>query len=309
MLDDNDPLRPWIGRSEEREATLDPWPAQALHAALELDGDAPEEGDPLPPFWRWLYFHAPTRRGQLGRDGHPALGQGLWPPLPSSRRMWAGGRLRFDAPAPLGARATLVSTVADITRKRGRAGPLAFLTLRHELRLDGAEEPAEIEEQDIVYVEEGPSIQAGSVAELRRPDGPPAPAEAPWRRAWTADATLLFRYSALTYNGHRIHYDLDYCRRVEGYPSLVVHGPLLATLMLELARERGRDRRVARFSFRAVSPILDAEAFEICGAPKRFEDSAEEGAPGSVEGATLWARAAGEGGRLAMTGELRFAAA
>ncbi len=306
MIDADDPLAPWIGRSEERRDVLGAWPAAALHAALDRAGDPPEDGDPLPPLWRWLYFLPAVRRSDLGRDGHPALGRGFWPPLPPSRRMWAGGRLAFRAPAPLGAPATLVSTIASIARKRGRVGPLTFLTIAHALYLDGDDPeagPVETEEQDVVYRQD--DALAGDAlagdAEIVRPQGPPPPEGGIWRRGWTADPTLLFRYSALTFNGHRIHYDLDYARRVEGYPGLVVHGPLLAKLMLELLREQGPERPLAAFRFRAVGPVFDTEAIEIRGAPAEVETS-----EGVKPGATLWAQTAGDAGRLAMTGEAVF---
>jgi 3-methylfumaryl-CoA hydratase len=287
MLDAQDPLASWIGRSEERSVVLSPWPAAALHGALDLDGAPPQIGDPLPPFWRWLYFHDPVRRSALGRDGHLARGRGIYPPITLPRRMWAGGRLQFDHAVHLGEGVTKVTQVAQIARKQGRSGPLVFLSLRHSLyRADGVR--CEVEEQDIVYRHNPPSPNV-----VIAPSGPAARTDEDWKRGWTVDPTLLFRYSALSYNGHRIHYDLDYCRRVEGYPGLVVHGPLLATLMLELVKERGPDRAIREFSFRAHTPLFDTEAFEVCGKL-------------SGEGAELWVRAAGEGGRLAMEGAVRF---
>lgn len=282
----------WMERSEERRDQIRPWPAQALHGALGRPGDPPQQGDPLPPLWRWLYFLDAPRRGDLGRDGHLAKGVGLPPAGLPPRRMWAGGRFEFRKQLAIGANATLFSTIKSIREKSGRSGRLVFVTLRHEaLTADG---PVEIEEQDLVYREDpGRS----------RPPAEPEPAATNeiWRRPWIADPTLLFRYSALTYNGHRIHYDVDYCRQVEGYDGLVVHGPLLATLMLELARENGPDRRLARFWFRAKSPIVHSEAFEVCGRPVTREN---DGA--SVDGADLWVRTAGLDGRLAMEGGLDY---
>lgn len=286
-------LQSWIGRSDERRDTIRPWPAQAFHMTLDRPGDPPQQGDPLPPFWRWLYFLEARRRGDLGGDGHPEKGAGMTPPVGLARRMWAGGRVQFHKPLKIGATATRLSTIQSIIPKTGRSGPLCFVTIRHEVLT--AEGAIETEEQDIVY---------------RSEHDPQAPPQQPpvarrdelWRRPWTVDSTMLFRYSALTFNGHRIHYDRDYARRIEGYDGLVIHAPLLATLMLELVRDRGPDLRIAEFRFRATAPVLDTEAFEVCGAPTQDEDG--------QFGADLWVRAPelrGVGPRLAMEGAVRFA--
>lgn len=285
--------REWTGRTEETRDVIRPWPAEALHATLDRPGDPPLKGDALPLFWRQLYFLEAKRRSDLGRDGHPGRGTGLIPPIDAPRRMWAGGRLTFARPLKIGAAATKLSSVKSVTRKQGRSGPLTFLTLRHEvLTADGL---AETEEQDLVYLNDP---RPGAA----KPAAPEARQDEQWRRVWTMDPTALFRYSALTFNGHRIHYDLDYCREVEGYDGLVVHGPLLATLMLELAREQGPDRRVAAFAFKAASPVVHTEAFEVCGAPMTDAEGRE--------GADLWVRAAAAsgrwGGRLAMSGRLLY---
>ncbi|MEO1292483.1 MAG: MaoC family dehydratase N-terminal domain-containing protein [Pseudomonadota bacterium] len=284
-------LSEWIGRSETRTDLIASWPAAALHAALDLPGEAPAEGDTLPPFWRWLYFNEARRRSDLGRDGHPRKGYGVSPPVDLPRRMWAGGRLAFYRPLRIGTEATRVSTVASIARKTGRSGPLCFVTLRHETF--DAEGLVETEEQDIVYRNDPSPDDAAPSPPVARDTGV-------WHRGWTADPTLLFRYSALTFNGHRIHYDIDYAREVEGYRGLVVHGPLLATLMLELLREQGPDRPVKHFAFRAASPVLHTEPFEACGEPTRHQGQ---------DGADLWIRAPqGAGlGRLAMSGSVTFA--
>ncbi|MEL6977669.1 MAG: acyl-CoA dehydrogenase [Pseudomonadota bacterium] len=282
----------WIGKSEERRDVIAPWPAEALHAALERPGEPPRKADPLPPLWRWLYFLEARRRGELGRDGHPERGAGLIPPVEQPQRRWVGGRILFERPLKLGANATRLSTVAGLRRIPEREGTSALLTLRHEtLTADGL---IETEEQDIAFRRDP-----------RPGEAPRAPlaarADESWRRVWTVDATLLFRFSALTFDSARIHYDLDYCREVEGFNGLVVQSSLLAVLMLELTRERGPDRRVRMFEFEAVSPVLHTEAFEVCGAPWEDEDGL---------GADLWIRAAGPGGgwggRLAQTGRVRF---
>jgi len=271
-----------VGRSVEIADAMDPARAAALHAALGREGPSPQAGDPLPPFWHWLYFWDARPPSALGRDGHPKLG-GFLPDMGLPRRMWAGGRLSFRCPVLLGAPARKRSTIAAATRKEGRSGPLAFLTVRHEIT--GASGVGVVEEQDIVYREDPAPGAPAPTSEAARTD------EA-YRRRWTANSTLLFRYSALTFNGHRIHYDLDYCREVEGYPGLVVHGPLLATLMLELAAAV-LPGRLASFAFRARSPVFHTEAFEVCAKPLF------KGAEGDI---ALWVRA--EDGRLAMTGEV-----
>jgi 3-methylfumaryl-CoA hydratase len=269
-------LTDWIGRTEQTECWLDPWRAQALHASIDGRGAPPEAGDALPPCWHWCYFLDITASQQLGPDGHPARGAFL-PPVQLPRRMWAGSRLQFFAPLRLGGVARKVSTVQSVVEKSGRAGALCFVTVRHELYA-GAE-LAIAEEQDIVY-REPPRDAAIALAD--------APAAASWRRNWTMDPPRLFRYSALTFNSHRIHYDRDYATQVEGYPGLVVHGPLLATLMLELVRDHWSGRRVSRFEFRAQAPLFDdGTALQICGSPE-------------ADAAALWV--ADAAGGLHMTG-------
>lgn len=264
---------------------MDPARAAALHAALGRPGSAPQAGDALRPFWHWLYFWDAQPPDALGRDGHPKVG-GFLPDMGLPRRMWAGGRLSFRDPVALGAPARKRSTIAAAKRKKGRSGPLAFVTVRHEIG-DAANAAAIVEEQDIVYREDpAPDAPAPRVEQ--------APSDETHSARWSANPTLLFRYSALTFNGHRIHYDLDYCREVEGYPGLVVHGPLLATLMLELAANVCA-QPIASFAFRARRPVFHTEAFEVCARPLI------DGAEGDLR---LWVRA--EDGRLAMTGEVAF---
>ena len=263
---------------------IDPWHAQALHAALGLPGAAPGMGDPLPPLWHFVYFREARARQDLGGDGHPALG-GFIPDFGLPRRMWAGGRIDFLAPLRIGEAATRRSTIKEVALKDGRTGALAFVTLMHEI--SGPDGLAIREEQDLVYRE------AHDPAAPARALTPVIDEPAPWRESMTADAPLLFRYSALTFNGHRIHYDLAHASETEGYGGLVVHGPLLAQLMAGLAASRSR-RALARFSFRAAAPVLHDQRFEICGAPD---------AGGA--GAHLWVR--GPQGRLAMRAEAAFA--
>ena len=299
--------RSWIGRSEEKRDVIAPWPAAALHTALDLPGEPPKKGEPLPPLWRWMYFLETRRRSELGREGAPERGGALNPPLKLPRRQWAGGRVRFHRQLKLGANATRFSEITELRRQKGQTGDLAFLTIKHEVRpADGL---METEEQDLVFrPEREPDPDADRERWLE------ARTDETWSRIWTADPMLLFRYSALTYNAHRLHYDLDYCRESEGYSGLLVQTTLLATLMLELAREQGPDRRIGGFEFRSISPVLHTEAFEVCGRPFEAEEQAgpaENETKKPAPGADLWIRAAGPGGRwggrLAMSGRLTYA--
>ncbi|MCU1387274.1 MAG: MaoC like protein [Ilumatobacteraceae bacterium] len=264
----------WIGTSHTTSATLDPAPANRMAVTIDREPRF-AVGDELPPAWHWLYFHDVVRASRLGADGHPALGETM-PPVPLPRRMWAGGDLMFTAPMRLGATAARTSTFRDITEKQGRTGPLYFVTVEHDIHVDGTLALAET--QTIVYREmpTGPA----------RVSGPPAPEDAQFVETWQFDSTALFRYSALTFNGHRIHYDADYARSVEGYPNVVIHGPLLATLLIDLAVRRLGPLR--SFRYRAESPLFLPDAFTINAGP--------EG-----DTTTLWAASAD--GRLAMSAE------
>lgn len=279
----------WIGREERAEDTLDVGRARALQATLDDPSPPLEAGDPLPPLWHWLYFWVPAPRSTLGPDGHPARG-GFLPPIPLPRRMWAGSRLEFPGLLPLGARAARVSRIEDVQLKQGRSGPLAFVTVRHEIRV--GDRLAVTDEHDIVYRE----AAARPASETESNTGEPAPAEADWQETVTPDPVLLFRYSALTFNGHRIHYDQPYATRVEGYPGLVVHGPLLATLMLEAARRALPERPVAGFAFRGLRPVFDIAAFAVAGRRDTAGESAE-----------VWV--SDPDGQLAMRGRIAFAGA
>ena len=228
---------------------MDPARAQALWAALDLPGQAP---DVLPPFFHQIHFWDAQPPGALGRDGHPRVG-GLIPDMGLPRRMWAGGQLEFFAPLRAGVPAHKQSRVKKATQKQGRTGPLAFVTLCHEVEQGGA--LVLREHQDLVYREDPDPMAPKPTPPVARQDE-----ETCERHGFTS--TLLFRYSALTFNGHRIHYDLDYCREVEGYAGLVVHGPLLAQLlMLKATRELGA---LTRFTFRATAPLVHTERAELC---------------------------------------------
>ncbi|AJG24890.1 FAS1-like dehydratase domain-containing protein [Cupriavidus basilensis] len=260
-------LRTWIGRSESRTETLAPEPVIGLAATLDLDGDALARG-PLPPLWHWLYFLPRAPQRELGQDGHPALG-GFMPPVPLPRRMWAGGELDFHKPLRVGDTVTRTSTIRNVEHKSGRSGELWFVTVEHVLTVKG--EVVLTERHDLVY------------RAMPEP-GQPLPArarlahQAQWQRQLRADPVMLFRFSALTFNGHRIHYDHDYVRDVEGYPGLVVHGPLQAMLTLDLLAREMPGATVRRFGFRGLAPIFDHDTVTVGGA-------ADASTPGKI---ILW---------------------
>ena len=250
-------LREWVGKVDVRTDLVAYTPVAALAATLDRDDPSPQSGDPLPPLWQWLYFLPIHKQSEIGPDGHPARG-GFLPPVPLPRRMFAGGRLQFLRPLRVGGAISRTSCVTDVNLKEGRSGSLVFVKVRHEIT-DG-QGVAVTEEQDIVY------------RDNPKPGDPaPAPQSAPAAHAWMReirpDEVLLFRYSALTFNSHRIHYDRRYVTEVEGYPGLVVHGPLLATLLLDLVRRSCPGAVVSGFSFRAVKPVFDLAPFAVCGEP------------------------------------------
>ena len=256
-MQSDDDLTAWVGRSETRTDTLSPTPVAALHATLDHEPQPVAAGQPLPPLWHWLYFLPLHRASEIGPDGHARRG-GFLPPVPLPRRMWAGGRFAFRAPLQVGRTVQRTSTIESVSRKSGRAGELVFVTVRHELQADGQPAPAWIEHHDIVY---RGLPQPGDAAAAPQP----APADAQWRFEWRPDDVMLFRYSALTFNGHRIHYDRRYVTEVEGYPGLVVHGPLIATLLLDLLRRELPDAQVAAFQFKALRPTFDGPPLRVCG--------------------------------------------
>ena len=250
MIDEDLPIQ---GKAAETlRDVMDPARAAALCTALGYTGRV-AAGSPLPPFFHQLYFWAPVPPDGLGRDGHPAVGGGLIPDMGLPRRMWAAGRLEFAAPLLAGIEAERRSVLVSASRKRGRSGPLAFVTLRHEIRQGGRS--CLREWQDLVYRQD-PDPAAP------RPAPQPAREDETRARDMTFDPTLLFRYSALTFNGHRIHYDLDYARDVEGYGGLVVHGPLLAQLLMLMAEDQMGP--LASFAFRATSPLMHFETATLC---------------------------------------------
>jgi 3-methylfumaryl-CoA hydratase len=246
---------PWLGKARDEVDWVTASHVAAWNATLDRDVPFPTEGDVVPPGFHWALFPPLARASELGEDGHARTGTFL-PPVTLPRRMWAGSRVRFHRPLCVGARVDRRSVVSLIVEKGSRSGPLIFVTVRHALMTNG--ELAMEEDQDLVY-RELPGGQAERVAD-------PA-ARGAWRRTIHADETLLFRFSALTFNGHRIHYDRRYAEETEGYPGLVVHGPLIATLLLQLLAERNPEANVSRFEFRAMRPTFDIAPFEIHGEP------------------------------------------
>lgn len=242
----------WIGRTElvEDEICL----AQALAAAatLEPPSGPPTVGSPLPPLWHWFYFLPRAPQSQLSSDGHPQRG-GFIPPIPYPRRMFAGARIRFHHPLLIGQPARREGVIRNITQKSGRSGPLAFVTVGYQIYQHDT--LCIEEEQDIVYREPGPPLPAPTVSEL-------APVPDAITCTIVPDTRLLFRFSALTFNAHRIHYDRPYAQQEEGYPGLVVHGPLVAVLLMELARHH-IDRPISGFSFRSQAPLFDLAPFRL----------------------------------------------
>ncbi len=272
-------LTDWIGRSEQVSDTATPTPYAALSATFDRDPVRPAAGTLLPPLWHWLYFLPLYRQSEIGADGHAKRG-GFLPPVPLPRRMWAGGRLTFPRPLRVAQPVTRKSEVISVEHKSGRSGELVFVLVRHDFH--GAAGLAVTEEHDIVY--RGPPL-AGTPA----PAPLPAPAGCAWQRTVVPDDVLLFRYSALTFNGHRIHYDRRYATVVEGYPGLIVHAPLIATLLLDLLRRNLPGAAIAAFEFKAIKPLFDVAPFAVCGRPE-----------GDGKTVTLWAQDAD--GWLAMSG-------
>lgn len=263
-------------------------PAQALSGLFDQPLVVTGVGDPLPPMWHWLHLVDRPAQDELGADGHPRDGLFL-PPLPDRRRMFGGGRSTFHAPLHVGDLVTRRSEVRSVRSRSGRSGNLLLVTVRHVLTVDG--EMRTEEEQDIVYKQPQPQSSASgaeaSVVPAAREDAAPAP----WSFSLRPDPTLLFRFSALTYNAHRIHYDRDYARDVEGYPDLVVHGPLLALSLLELPRRFASGRTVTSFQFRSTAPLFAPDPITVTGTPGDrtavLRAGHEEAAPGVTASVTL----------------------
>ncbi len=254
-----DHLREWVGRSERRVDTVTAAPLAGLAATLDRADAEPLPGTPMAPLAHWLFFLPVARQSEIGADGHAQRG-GFLPPVALPRRMWAGGRLTFHHALNVGDEMLRTSTITKVDAKTGRSGALVFVTVRHEIT--SAAGLALTEEHDIVYRDH----PVGSkVADAVVPAPLQAPTDAGFSRRITPDPVLLFRYSALTFNGHRIHYDRPYATEVEGYPGLIVHGPLIATLLIDLVRRELPAARIRAFEFKAASPLFDTHPFTLCG--------------------------------------------
>ena len=250
----------WIGRTETVHDGMSPEQARSAAATFDQEVTTINVRSPLPPLWQWFYFLPRAPQSVLDVDGHPQRG-GFLPPIPFPRRMFAGSRMQFHRPLRLGAPAVREGEIRNVVLKSGRSGNLAFVTVGYRFMQDG--QICIDEEQDIVYREPGAPVSAPTVAT------PSAPARDVWSRTITPDARLLFRFSALTFNAHRIHYDRPYAHDGEGYPGLVVHGPLTAMLLADLI-QRNTPRPISTFTFRGLAPLFDLAPFHLIG---RLEDS------------------------------------
>ena len=250
-------LSSWTGRRETLHDEVTAAPLRGLAALLDREDLSVPIDATVPPLGHWLYFLPMHRQGELGPDGHARRG-GFLPPVPLPRRMWAGGRLQWHRPLRLGHAISRTSTIGSVSHKAGRSGELVFVLVKHELH--GPNGLVLTEEHDIVY-------RSAALPGAAPPACTDAPGDAAWSRTITPDPVLLFRYSALTFNGHRIHFDQPYATQVEGYPGLIVHGPLMATLLADLAVQQHPGRMLLRFEFRAVKPVFDTSPFHIEGRP------------------------------------------
>jgi 3-methylfumaryl-CoA hydratase len=259
----------WIGRSETVEDIASPAPLAGMAALLDHETPPWREGE-VPPLGHWLYFLPRARQSQIGADGHPNRG-GFLPPIELPRRMWAGSRIEWHAPLKIGAKIANCSTIKAIEHKTGRSGEMVFLTVRQEISGDGV--LAITEERDVVFREaskpgEAPKAEAAQ------------PRAAEWSRTLTPDETQLFRFSALTFNAHRIHYDRDYATKVEGYPDLVVQGPYTALLLMDHFLRRNPRATVKAFSFRARAPHFAGRPLKLCAAERALWGENDTGAVG-----------------------------
>ncbi|MEC7489229.1 MAG: MaoC family dehydratase N-terminal domain-containing protein [Pseudomonadota bacterium] len=274
----------WIGKSETERGVASAYQANYFSVTLDRDDPLFVDGDQLPPAWHYFYFHEMVALGDTGPDGHRAKGK-FMPPLPFPRRMWAGSKMTFASPIRIGERIKKTITIADIAIKEGRTGPLCFVTTTEEVFGEDGRLTT-VEDRTQVY-REAPDANAP------KPAPQPAPANPTWSRLVHPSEVLLFRYSALTMNSHRIHYDKDYVRDVEGYPGLLVHGPLTMTFMLDLFRSSMPDATVKSFNLRAVSPVYDTSTFSVHGAPANARNACK-----------LWAMTGA--GVLAMSADLEY---
>ena len=250
---DLDHLRQWIGRTQQASDVVTAQLVKGLRATLFQEAGEPKTGDVAPFTVHWCLAQPVAAMSQLGPDGHPKRG-GFLPPVPLPRRMWAGGELEFVDPLRAGDQAERTSRISDISVKSGSTGALCFVAVEH--LITSPRGTAIRERQDIVYRD----VTGGASA---APKTPPPPPVAKHRETHVSDPVLLFRYSALTFNGHRIHYDRDYVTKVEGYPGLIFHGPLQAALLVELAAKLRGHRPPKKFSYRGLQPLFEGSKFSV----------------------------------------------
>ncbi len=247
----------WIGRHKTQHDCINATHVQSMAATLNVHRDL-TDGAELPLLWHWILFNSKLHTDDLAEDGHAQKGDFL-PPITLPRRMWAGGRIEFTKALRIGDMISRVSTIKGVKLKKGKSGELVFVTIEHDIR--GQSGGCLLEEHEIVYrASAKKSSQASS-----KVDAEFDKEAADWSKVYNTSPVLLFRYSALTFNSHRIHYDRTYCQAQEGYPGLIVHGPLIATLLLELLREKLPQAVVKQFRFRALRPLFDHEPFSIYG--------------------------------------------
>lgn len=247
-------LQDWVGKTEETEDRIYTTPIRALALTLNYKDFEAKEGNPLPEIWYWLYFLPMAAMSEVGPDGHPKRG-GFLPPITLERRMWASSKIKFHQDLVIGEEIHKTSEILKISEKEGKAGKLVFVTVKHLIQ--SARGVAAEEEQDIVYLRMPKSFVEA------KPN--PVPEDLDWKEEYPIDPVLLFRFSALTFNGHKIHYDWRYATEVEKYPGLIVHGPLQALLLLESAKHHNPGRKPASFHFRGVRPIFEFDKVHICG--------------------------------------------
>jgi 3-methylfumaryl-CoA hydratase len=254
-------LQDWVGKTEAIADRIYTTPVRALAQTLNYKDFDPREGNPLPEIWYWLYFLPIVPMSQVGPDGHPKRG-GFLPPITLERRMWASGNLTFHQDLVIGEEIRKTSEILEISEKEGKAGKLVFVTVKHLIQ--SARGVAVEEQQNIVYLHMPKSFV--------EPSPNPLPEDLVWKEEYRIDPVLLFRFSALTFNGHRIHYDRKYAMEVEKYPGLVVHGPLQALLLMESAKNHNPGKKPATFNFKAVRPIFDFDKLHI-GAKSNLDGS------------------------------------
>ena len=273
-------LSNWVGRRQENHDLVSLRQVVGMAAMFDLP-DEPKAGDPLPPGWHWMFFAEIARQSVLSEDGHAPRG-GFLPPVNLPRRMWGGNRLTFHEPMRVGDEIRRASEVLSVSEKDGRSGQMSLVTVKHSYHASGG--LALEEEHDIVY-------RSAAKNGNKAPPGEEPQKSSQWSREVDPDPVFLFRYSALTFNGHRIHYDMPYVTKTEGYPGLIVHGPLTATLLLELIRSERPDDEIRTVIVRARRPLFAGASFRVEGLPTEY-------------GASTWA--VDPDGFIAMTLDVTF---